>query len=197
MRDSKIVILDGVPGGGKTTLTEHFKNEGIYIVPELVDHSLANKEDNFDYYIISDFIKMSIASLERFRGKNVVMDRGPISTLAFTFAHDEIYGTKRYEELLKIFKYEFSRNIDNKYISNFLYYIDLETSLKRKNRSLTDNRADSWFYKPFLEVFFDYYKDIDTHSGKFEGILGEIIVIDGNTNLEQSIEKIHKNFISK
>jgi|GEM_PF-6518762 len=196
MSESKIVILDGVPGGGKTTITEYFKNEGAHVVPELVEHSLVNKEDNFNYYIISDLIKMSIASLARFRGNNVVMDRGPISTLAFTYAHDKIYGTKRYDELLKIYKHEFSKNTDSKYILNFLFYIDLETSLKRKNRSLTDNRTDSWFYKPFLEVFFDYYKNIDLHSSKFESVLGEIIVIKKNTSLDQSIEKIHKNFIS-
>lgn len=195
MKDSKIVILDGVPGGGKTSIAEHFKNKGIYMVPELVEHSLSDKRNDFDYYIISDLIKVNIASFARFSGRNVVMDRGPMSTLAFTYAYDQVHGTKRYGQLLKIFRHQFSKNLDSNHTLNILFYLDLETSLKRKKRNLIEDKVDLWLYKPFLRVFFNYYKNINIHRNDFGDILGKIIVIDEGITIEQSIQKIQENFI--
>jgi len=81
----KVVILEGLPGVGKTTIVKTIEKLGlknVYTVDELIKENIIHQisDDEFDY-AINDQMK-----IEKYQEGTIIIDRGPISTLSYNEA---------------------------------------------------------------------------------------------------------------
>lgn len=78
----KFIFLEGLPGVGKTTITnyiESLKLTNVHIVNEIENQDIINNiNTNQNIYIENDNIKLS-----KYQEGIIIIDRGPISTLSY------------------------------------------------------------------------------------------------------------------
>lgn len=83
----RIIFIEGLPNVGKTTLVAALKNRGFASVPELPESiatlGAATRNDDQKVYMQNDMEKFRLAKAEH--GMTLV-DRGPLSTLAYNMA---------------------------------------------------------------------------------------------------------------
>jgi len=78
----KIVFLEGLPGVGKTTIANSIKKlnlDNVYVVDEIIKEDIINRVSDFE----SDYMENDEMKLNKYNEGLIVIDRGPISTLAY------------------------------------------------------------------------------------------------------------------
>lgn len=84
----RILFLEGLPGVGKTTITNTIKNmhiPNLFVVDEIVINISEKTPINQDAFVRNDEIKLSM-----FDEGLVIIDRGPISTLSYNMTRSII-----------------------------------------------------------------------------------------------------------
>lgn len=184
--DPKIIILEGLPGAGKSTLANRF-HEDAFIIPEIVlDISNEKGKQNEFFYLENDYEKLKRAR----ENKGITfIERSYASTLAHNYARLILDGSKDYFFLLE----SFAKNKAKDKITPVTYlYLDIEvrTSLLRKKRPvLTD---DLWTQEKYLNIIHDYYKN---YFYLLEPDI-PIITLDGEKELDVIYLEIKNLFIN-
>lgn len=146
----RLLVLEGLPGAGKTTLKNLFGNEPDY---EVVDQILPNdpqddKDLTVDYILNSDELKTSIFG--KSQKSNVILDRYYVSTLAYNWSYDQIFKTNTYEKVLKWYKACLKERKLIKPFCTFFIKVPIEYAFMRKNRQPDKKATNPWIRRDFL-----------------------------------------------
>lgn len=185
MREGKIIVLEGLPGAGKTTIGEYLskKYKDFQFVESIIDNEL--KVKNQYYYLRSDTLKYTKARKYADKGFNVLMERSCLSTLVFNYIRDKFYGFSSYPHI---------KNGVDKIIQKYgppdvyIYIkVPIELGFLRKNRRFSNSVRHLWNDKEFLlkmeERSFDYLKKI-----KHE----KVFLVENKGIFDDFVKKIEK-----
>lgn len=98
--DRLVVVLEGNPGTGKTTIKDNLKFDGVII--ERIDQILPDNPDSDDQLVSADIVASDLlksSKITKTKGKIIIMDRYIHSTLAYRYAYDRLYDTSTYSKL--------------------------------------------------------------------------------------------------
>lgn len=191
-----LIILEGLPGVGKTTIAKKLakKFKGILILqiftkfPQNYINFPPDKKERF--FMKNDLEKYKKASEVLKRKELVIMDRGVFSTLVYNYAFTQFKKTNIYEKILNWYKK--NKNTFNLPQIIFLLETSIENSLKRKGRLIPkkSEKNSLWVNPYFLKKMEIFYKD---ELIKFKNRNIQIIKI----NSDQSLEKTFKDICKK
>ncbi len=150
-----IIVVEGLPGCGKTTLINMLKKlkKRLNIISETKEPaSLLNKSflEKQKFFLQNDFKKMENAP----KGAINLFDRGYLSTLAFTYSWLKFFN-KTKEDYNVIF------NLYKRFSLKPSMYIMIDCSVKRsiKNQILRDSSLHPfWGNKIFIKNIKHYYE---------------------------------------
>jgi len=178
-----IFVLEGLPGTGKTTISKMMENQKNFIrIGEILDKDgneilpSMTKGLPQNFFFQSDKLKhkKGISYID----KNVVIDRGVFSTIAYNSCFSEKCNRKLKSELKELSK-EYLKDTTHIYIK-----ITPELSLSRKKK--TPSLSDLWSFKENLKkisrLYDGYFKDNKS-----------TIIIDGSIE----ISKVYKNILNE
>lgn len=84
-----IIFLEGLPGVGKTTLIAELRKKNVHCVDEIIiKNDTQQKDQPQSFFIDNDDQKVKEAS--EFSNQLVVVDRGPLSTLAYSLVRHKL-----------------------------------------------------------------------------------------------------------
>lgn len=88
-----ILFLEGLPGVGKSTLISHLREKGVFCVDEVLhgDNPQSKDGDSQLFFMDNDDEKLRLAGESD--APLIVVDRGPISTLAYNLVQHKITRT--------------------------------------------------------------------------------------------------------
>ena len=164
---SFVIVFEGLPGSGKTTL----KNDLMFgqLIVDRVEQILPDNPDNDEELTLDDIFRSDTLKTERIinrKGDIVLLDRYYLSTLAYQYAHDKVFGSNNYN----ISREWYDSALQSGLIvqPDLTVYIDtpLEASYKRKNRM---PNTSEWTNQAFLLAMKEFY---DTQN--------ETVVVDGS-----------------
>lgn len=117
--DRKLLVLEGIPGSGKTTILRSMKNSNLEKVKQILpSEPIFDQDMNQKFYFNSDILKT-----RKFFETNkhvCIMDRYYSSTLAFYWAYDKLFKTNKY----KIAYNWYQRSVKNfSLVKPFWYFI--------------------------------------------------------------------------
>ncbi len=184
-----LIIFEGLPGAGKTTLIHQLSKElKLPMVEEILDKDLKSilpkdtKGFSENFFFNSDKLKYSNAKEKE--GKIVLIDRGVFSTWAYNACLNN-------KDILRQAKSS-AKKILKKYNSNCIYIyikIDVKTSLFRKKKKINDS-LDMWSFKENLKKTEEFY------DRKFKN-MKNVIIIDGLKNYNTIFEKLKMILLEK
>lgn len=121
------VVLEGLPGSGKTTLASLLAEDGYIKIDEMLVH-IAEGSDEFAY-VTQDVAKVQ----KRAQGDKTVMDRSFLSTLGYNYANDICSGAVNFPRIKhKVDEELASGNLKEPDLVIYLQ-VPLATSLARQN----------------------------------------------------------------
>jgi len=177
-----LIIFEGLPGAGKTTLIHQLSKElNLPIIGEVLDQnlkSLSPKETlgfSEEFFFNSDRLKYS--SAKEVNNKIVLIDRGIFSTLAYNTCLNDKNILKRAKDN--------ANSILKKYDTDCIYIyikINTNTSLIRKKKKI-NNPLDIWSFEENLKKTEEFYNN------KFEN-MKNVIIINGLKNYNTIFEKL-------
>jgi thymidylate kinase len=92
-----IVVLEGLPGVGKTTTLTNLKRHPNYrVIPEILGPEPIVAAE--DFYVRNDTQKYLLA----FGAQTAVMDRSFVSTLCYNYCSDILRGTRNYGRIARL-----------------------------------------------------------------------------------------------
>lgn len=114
----KIIFLEGLPGVGKSTITNYISNlnkDNIHTVNEIIVDIEDKTPIEQDLFIINDNSKIN-----KYNEGTIVIDRGPISTLTYNIVKNELvenFSSKQVVEWFSTIKNIFKQD------NVFIYYL--------------------------------------------------------------------------
>ncbi|MBT6689857.1 AAA family ATPase [archaeon] len=184
-----LIIFEGLPGAGKTTLIHQLSKElSLPTIEEVLDQNsgslLPGDTRGFseNFFFNSDRLKYSNA--KRVGEKIVLIDRGVFSTWAYNSClnNKDILEKAKNNANLILKKY----NYDCIYV---YIKIDTKTSLVRKKKKINDS-FDMWSFKKNLEKTKEFYDN------KFKDI-DNVIIIDGLRNYNAVLKELKVILLEK
>lgn len=164
-------MIEGLAGGGKTSLAECIKDEFGYIKIDEAIHKEIDGSDR-DAYLNQDIDKHRLIHAH----KNSVMDRSYLSTLAFNYASDHVFGTHNFPYISEKVQKYLQKGILS--IPEHVIFIDvpIEISLARQKKSNAAYWSDTSMLT-FTDKFNKQYIDsLDPHT---------VLRIDGRQSFEE------------
>lgn len=129
----KIIFLEGLPGVGKTTIInciQSKKMDNIRTVDEIVDYNIFENLNSSDQ---KNYIKNDDIKINKYNEGLIIIDRGPISTLAYNMARSELdltFSSKEVEEWFENVKKIYDDSTEVIYLKNSdSYYTPYENVL--------------------------------------------------------------------
>jgi thymidylate kinase len=167
-----IIVLEGIPGAGKTTIIQELKRRNYATVQEIILSFELIKSLGVVGWILNDFLKAIIAIYKNFIGHKIVfIDRGYLSTSSvWHVRHKSKYCIKLYCFVMRHIYWK-------PYI--ILLNIDPYIGLKRKKRNI--DKADI-FKNP--DLLLEKYKWIANNTTE------RISILDAETEMNNLIECI-------
>ncbi|MFA7170226.1 MAG: hypothetical protein WC178_05260 [Candidatus Paceibacterota bacterium] len=149
-----LYILEGLPGGGKTSIISSLKaKHKIPAVDQIIYHDQYSDEP-LNYYLYSDLMKYRNAGRLLIDSQKVIMDRGYISSLAYNYSSDRLLKSGRYSKAKNIYhKFDSVFNFEIRYL---LIDVNIEDSIKRKRESEQNDYI--WYNKGFLSYMKEFYE---------------------------------------
>lgn len=178
-----IFVIEGLPGAGKTIISKKLeKEQGFIRIGEVLDSKekelspIETRGKKQSFFLESDLRKYSIGIKDR--DKNIIIDRGPLSTIAYNSYLREKEDKNLMEKL---------RSLSKKYSENVIYIyvkINSELSINRKPKNVSF--SDIWSFENNLKKTEEIYD---------KAFLGRknTIVINGNNN----IPMVYKDIVNK
>lgn len=166
----KIIVLEGIPGTGKTTLAKDlaastrslYYSEHIFL-NEIFEYNSQHTLDSESIYLLHWEVKWRISQLIK---KTCIFDRNHLSTLAYNYAKSKIENNKSYFlTVLSWYQESLRTGVLKEPDFYFILDIDPSTSLSRQPQS----RNKIWGTEEGLNYSRDFYKnfesflDIGTH----------------------------------
>lgn len=152
-----LVVIEGLPGAGKTTALTYLSSVGFTAVPEIIGQEPSEATEEF--FMQNDQRKQQLADAA---GGMVVMDRNFLSTLCYNFTHDAIFGSTNYGQIAD----RIGRSIALGELRQPDMYIFLlcttSTSLARQNKT----NASIWSNEMFLKDMNTFYLSYIQQSGR-------------------------------
>lgn len=176
------ISLEGLPGGGKSSILKHFKQYKSVDCFDQFETSIDHASPSQVQYIRNDIVKSHLAQASKKRF--VLSDRDFLSTLAFLYATSSINKDHAYEILNEYYTMLLGRDL---VLADIYIYLKVprDQALIRKNRIA--NSESAWCNLDFLNRMSDFYDQV------FDKLkhLSFVIEIDTNsTSLSQAIAKI-------
>lgn len=181
--------MEGLPGSGKTSLLNLCKTSSVECVEQILPEEPKEEKDT-DYFQNSE--EMKTAQVLASKHNIGLLDRYYLSTLAYYWATDKIFGTSNYQ---KVFEW-YSKSIESgKLIKPFMVFLiktPLEKSFTRKKRTVDQSSKNIWLNPDFLNLCEDYneyfYREIEPHT--------TVVRIDGNREIPDILLEIN-NYMQK
>ncbi len=155
-KKKRTICLEGLPGGGKTSLTDLFKKNKHYSVVNEIIAKIPEKP-NQEFFLKNDKLK---AIKAKKLPMDTIVDRGFASSLAYDYARYKIEDNYEiFETSLKYYNDAKSNNL----LPDIILYLTLgvNCSLRRKNRKASEN---IWTNASYLYIIKEFY---DSHMPKY------------------------------
>ena len=155
---SRSFVLEGLPGGGKTTLLERLSTrKNIHTIQQILPNEpLKDQDVDMHFYFNSEQLKAR--EIETSPRETCLLDRYYVSTLAFYWAYDKINDTNAYDEVYKWYENALATRLLWQPFAVFYIEVDLQQSITRKGRLGMDAATNIWSNKLFLKHFDQYYR---------------------------------------
>ena len=174
----KIIFLEGLPGVGKSTITNYIANlnkDNIHTVNEIIVDMEDKTPIEQDLFIINDNLKMS-----KYNEGTIVIDRGPISTLTYNIVKNELvenFSSKQVVEWFSTIKNIFKQ--DNVFIYYLTtngreYYLPYNNKMD-PNGSIENQKRVEEVALYNIKKYSSNYKIIEYNKKNMEDIINEII----------------------
>ncbi len=178
-------FLEGLPGTGKTTLSNELRKDILSVDEILTPEKLAQYHNtkNQSYFLSNDENKIRFA-LES--DKSCFIDRGPLSTLLFNLCKCIVDEKHDPTEVVSWYKNTITPLIFNGEKKFKFIVIDIppDISLSRKSRSINQN--DPWADPISLGLIREMYV---AFAKKHSDVS---LLIDGSQSVEDILEKIKR-----
>lgn len=183
----KIIILEGLWGVGKTTLCQYFQKYFDFCFFQEPNHIKAGLKTKDRKYITNWYFKEHLKNLKRAfelasKKKNVVIERSPISSLAFAkaFFNEDLFTNKSFSEIESL-----SRKYKNQPYLVILKDSDFLSLAKRlsKNKQMAIY-SDIDFLRKFQKYLLIFANLLEKHK------CFNIIKLKPNKDLRKSFQKI-------
>lgn len=180
MGERHIVIFEGMPGSGKTTLAKrlenHFKGKAL-VFPELSHPLTLPQEDVQRWYMRREEERGALIS-GNIASPLVIIDRGYVSV----FSYMQSVGEEFYFDPMEM--------VQSLYTPSLVFYFDLspeESIARRRDKKEDRQRYRIWYKEDFLERYREYSK-------KFVNLYGSrIILMDGSQPLGSAYLKVRSD----
>lgn len=167
----RLVIFEGIPGAGKTTVLKHLSSRSdLLLLPELDHTTVLNQQgevlkDNLveGWYISSELDRQLIIRENLQAGKYIFQDRCIVSTIAFAYARamidNDYLSFKRFSERL-------TKAVVDKLLlpdALILLFVNWRISLERRRQFSHQRQYALWFNTEFLSHYEDFYQSHAHH----------------------------------
>ncbi len=174
----KIFFLEGLPGVGKSTITNYIADlnkDNIHTVNEILVDIEDKTPIEQDLFIINDNLKIN-----KYDEGIIIIDRGPISTLAYNIVRDELvenFSSKQVIDWFNTIKDIF--NQDNVFIYYLTtngkeYYLPYNNEMD-PNGSIENQKRVEEVALYNIKKYSKNYKIIEYNKQNMEDIINEII----------------------
>jgi len=190
---SKIVVFEGFPGCGKTSLINLLAlKSNMAKVPEILDQGNlwknARESEDQNFFWFNDVAKMRLA--KRSINRITLVDRGYASTMAYNYAKSIFEDDKKYLDILG--KY-YKDIVDKNLVANTYIYLKLPISKTFERKGRTVKKGDPWrdpSYLKEIEMFYDmFFKEIEKDAQIFE--FNSLLSLDNlYIDVKQALETI-------
>ena len=197
----KIIIIDGISNSGKTTFCDYLGTIGYKIVEEVPDFIDNNKElgflsntipktldeekNNQNILFNAELLRLKIAKDNAINGKNVIMDRSFLSTVAMAFALEKDFPFKG--------AYEYSKTLEKKYmeeLKSISQFVNISFVFFDVNREVLVERNQKRKKELSLEWIDEDFLNKQKHSFKASAKCLDTILIDTSYKSLDDIAKI-------
>jgi thymidylate kinase len=190
-KSSIVIALEGLPGGGKTSLVSFLRQRlstSVRTVPQIIYSGSRRTWPLEQYYLENDIRKYARA--KRFNGKgfSVIMDRSVLSTLAYTAAFDKVNGTNNYPYLAARFS-QLVRN--SKFgLPDIWIYIKITPTISAARKKRNPRHDHIWDNQKFL-------REMDHFSKSWlRNFRGQVRFIDGSRSFSKVLFDVKSVIIS-
>ena len=175
----KIIFLEGLPGVGKTTITNYISNlknkDNIHTVNEIIVDIDDKTPIEQDLFIENDNLKIN-----KYDEGIIIIDRGPISTLTYNIVRDELvenFSSKQVIDWFNTIKDMFMQD------NVFIYYLTTKgkkyylpyNNEKDPNGSIENQKRVEEVALYNIKKYSKNYKIIKYNKQNMEDIINEII----------------------
>ncbi|MBU0530987.1 MAG: hypothetical protein ABIH67_01865 [Candidatus Uhrbacteria bacterium] len=183
----KVIVLEGLPASGKTTLANHFCDRfGFIKVNESIGRLSGIHLIGSQTAIFED-TKMKYAKASLAAG-NSIIDRGYPSLLAWDYCTEQLHATKNFREKEQWITYSIQKNEIFEPDAYFYLKIDQATSLRRRFRKTT--KSDVWSGVAGMDhcqcFYNQFFSNLKTSA--------KIIAIDATETLPRVIAAAEKHY---
>lgn len=174
----KVFFLEGLPGVGKSTITNYIADlnkDNIHTVNEILVDIEDKTPIEQDLFIMNDNLKIN-----KYDEGIIIIDRGPISTLAYNIVRDELvknFSSKQVIDWFNTIKDIF--NQDNVFIYYLTtngkeYYLPYNNEMD-PNGSIENQKRVEEVALYNIKKYSKNYKIIEYNKQNMEDIINEII----------------------
>lgn len=171
-----IIVFEGLPGSGKTTLIKRIskKFNQPYIF-ELIDKDEAelrpeeSEKEGIDYFLKNDLKKYTWAYRLSKNNLFVLVDRGAFSTFAYNSCGGEKKNLRKAKENLNKINKEFDKKV-------VYIYIKINPAVSLSRKKARENKNNLWSFEKNLKKIGEIYDKIFEEKAN-------VIIIDGSKSL--------------
>jgi len=183
-----IFVFEGLPGSGKTTISKILeKEEGFFRVGEMLDDEgkelCPSDVGGFSqtFFLKSDKIKLDCAM--NYKNNNIIIDRSPLSTIAYNLCLNKKFEETKLMENLKLLLKKYSDN-------SMYFYIKISPKLSIQRKKKKPNAKDLWSLNKHLvktEKIYDKYL-IDKKN---------VLIINGKEKISEVYNRIKSEILKQ
>ncbi|MBC7943615.1 hypothetical protein H7X68_03910 [Candidatus Saccharibacteria bacterium] len=142
-----LVVLEGLPGTGKTTAIHRLAENGYNIINEIIGSEPVGVDEEF--FIRNDINKYNLIDSNRIN----IMDRNFVSTLCYNYCSDKQNGTNNYNRISKKIENALGQGL----LSHPDVYILLSCSVEVSKLRQNESNDTMWSKVEFLQLVDEFY----------------------------------------